>query len=59
MFSCRIGGGLPAQAATIAQVHRNTIYNWVASNKVEWCRTPSGQLRIFIDTLLRRQKWVR
>lgn len=43
-----------AQSATIAGVHRNTIYNWVHSNKVEYVRTPTGALRIYADTLLRR-----
>lgn len=42
-----------AQAATIASVHRNTIYNWIAAGKVEVVRTPTGQPRIFADTLLR------
>ena len=44
-----------AQAVTIARVHRNTIYNWVQSNKVEYVRTPTGALRIYADTLLRRE----
>lgn len=43
-----------AQASTIAGVHRNTIYNWVKENRVEYVRTPTGVLRIFADTLLRR-----
>lgn len=44
-----------AQAVTIARVHRNTIYNWVQANKVEYVRTPTGALRIYADTLLRRE----
>lgn len=40
-----------AQAATIAGVHRNTIYNWMAAGKVEFVRTASGQIRIFADSL--------
>ena len=43
-----------AQSATIAGVHRNTIYNWIASGKVEYIRTASGQIRIFVDSLWRR-----
>lgn len=42
-----------AQATTIAGVHRNTIYNWIRENRVEYLRTPTGQLRIYADTLLR------
>jgi hypothetical protein len=44
-----------AQAITIAGVHRNTIYNWVRSNKVEYVRTPTGALRIYVDTLLKQE----
>jgi transposase-like protein len=45
-----------AQAITIAGVHRNTIYNWVRLNKVEYVRTPTGALRIYVDTLLREDR---
>ncbi len=44
-----------AQAATIASVHRNTIYNWMRLGAIEYVRTPSGQVRIYADTLLRRE----
>jgi predicted site-specific integrase-resolvase len=44
-----------AQAITIAGVHRNTIYNWVRLNKVEYVRTPTGALRIYVDTLLKQE----
>lgn len=43
-----------AQAVTIARVHRNTIYNWIKTNKVDWVRTAGGDYRIYADTLLRR-----
>lgn len=43
-----------AQIATIAGVHRNTIYNWVRDNKVEWLRTPGGHIRVYVDTVLKR-----
>ena len=42
------------QSATIAGVHRQTIYNWIKANKVEWLRTPGGHIRIYVDTLLKR-----
>ena len=41
-------------SADIAGVSLRTIYRWVRENRVEWLRTPSGQLRIFEDSLLRR-----
>lgn len=43
-----------AQARTICRVHRNTIANWIRLGKVEYVRTPTGQVRIYADTLLRR-----
>lgn len=41
-------------SADIARVNVRTIYRWVRDNRVEWVRTPSGQLRIYVDTLLRK-----
>ena len=41
-------------SADIAGVSLRTIYRWVQENRVEWLRTPSGQLRIYVDTLLKR-----
>ncbi len=32
---------------------RKTIYNWMASGKVEHVRTVTGSTRIFVDTLWR------
>lgn len=40
------------QAMAIAGVCRRTIYNWIHAEWVEIARTPSGQVRIFADTLL-------
>ena len=40
-----------AQSAELAGVTRRTIYNWVKANRVEWFRTPGGQIRIYVDTL--------
>jgi len=34
-------------------VSRRTIYNWIASGKVEYIRTAGGSVRIFVDTLWR------
>ena len=45
-----------AQSATIAGVHRNTIYNWIAANTGEWVRTAGGHLRVYVDTLWRIPK---
>jgi len=42
------------QAAAIAGVSRRTIYNWIEAGKIEYVRTPGGSIRIFVDTLLRR-----
>lgn len=50
----------PRQTVTIAQacaevgVSRRTIYNWMASGKVQYLRTAGGSVRIFCDTLWRR-----
>lgn len=43
------------KAAEIASVTVRTIYNWVHTNKVEYVRTPTGGVRIYVDTLLRAQ----
>lgn len=42
------------QAAAIARVSRRTIYNWVQWGWVEYAHTPSGGVRIYVDTLLRK-----
>ena len=34
-------------------VAHGTIYNWIASGKVEYVRTAGGSVRIFVDTLWR------
>jgi len=34
-------------------VSRRTIYNWLASGKIEYVRTAGGSVRIFVDTLWR------
>lgn len=42
------------QACERVGVSRRTIYNWMASGKVEYVRTAGGAVRIFTDTLWRR-----
>ena len=42
------------QAAAIAGISRRTLYLWVQLGRVEVTRTASGQLRIFADSLFRR-----
>lgn len=42
------------KAAEIAGVTERTIYNWMRLGRVEFVRTPTGQVRIYADTLLRR-----
>ena len=39
------------RASELVGVTRRTIYNWIASGKVEYVRTAGGSLRIFVDTL--------
>lgn len=39
------------QAARRAGVSRRTIYNWLHAGKLQWVKTASGTLRIFVDTL--------
>ena len=41
------------QACDLLDVTRRTIYNWIASGKVEYVRTAGGSIRIFVDTLWR------
>ena len=41
------------QACEVVGVSRRTIYNWIASGKVEYVRTAGGSVRIFVDTLWR------
>ena len=41
------------QACDLLDVSRRTIYNWIASGKVERIRTAGGSIRIFVDTLWR------
>ncbi len=41
------------QACELADVSRRTIYNWIASGKVERIRTAGGSARIYVDTLWR------
>ena len=44
-----------AQACAIASVSRRTMYYWLRLGKVEAVRTAGGRLRIYADTLLRRE----
>ena len=41
------------QACARLDVSRRTIYNWIASGKVERVRSVGGSSRIFVDTLWR------
>ena len=41
------------KACELVGVSRRTIYNWLASGKVEYVRTAGGAVRIFADTLWR------
>ena len=41
------------KACELVGVSRRTIYNWIASGKVEYVRTAGGAVRIFADTLWR------
>ncbi len=42
------------KACELVGVSRRTIYNWIASGKVEYVRTAGGSVRIFADTLWRQ-----
>jgi excisionase family DNA binding protein len=41
------------RAAQLVGVSRRTIYNWLASGKLEYVRTAGGSVRIFVDSLWR------
>ena len=43
-------------ACLIARVSRATMYRWIAAGWVDYARTPSGRIRIFVDSLLRPPK---
>ena len=40
------------RAAELLRVSRRTIYNWIASGRVNYCRTLGGAIRLFEDELL-------
>lgn len=40
------------KAAEIAGVTVRTIYNWMRSGRVDFVRTPTGKVRIYVDSLL-------
>lgn len=40
------------KACELVGVSRRTIYNWLASGKIEYVRTAGGSVRIFVDTLV-------
>ena len=42
------------KACELVGVSRRTIYNWIASGKIEYVRTAGGSVRIFVDTLWRQ-----
>jgi len=42
------------KACELVGVSRRTIYNWIASGKVEYVRTAGGSVRIFVDPLWRK-----
>lgn len=44
------------QAAALAQVSRRTIYLWLKAGKVEWVRTAGGSVRIYRDSVLRKEE---
>ncbi len=41
------------KAAQLVGVSRRTIYNWLASGKLDYVRTAGGSVRIFADSLWR------
>lgn len=41
------------KAAQLVGVSRRTIYNWLASDKLDYVRTAGGSVRIFVDSLWR------
>lgn len=41
------------KACELVGVSRRTIYNWLASGKIQYVRTAGGSVRIFADTLWR------
>jgi excisionase family DNA binding protein len=46
------------RACELVGVSRRTIYNWIASGKIQYVRTAGGSVRIFADTLWREPEAV-
>jgi len=44
------------KACELVGVSRRTIYNWIATGKVDYVRTAGGSIRIFEDTLWRSKE---
>jgi excisionase family DNA binding protein len=44
------------EAAETCGVSRRTIYNWLATNKIQAVRTAGGCVRVYADTLFRELK---
>lgn len=47
------------RACELVGVSRRTIYNWIASGKIQYVRTAGGSVRIFEDTLWREPEAAR
>jgi excisionase family DNA binding protein len=47
------------RACELVGVSRRTIYNWIASGKIQYIRTAGGSVRIFEDTLWREPEAAR
>ena len=43
-----------AAACALVGVCRRTLYNWIASGRVQTKRTAGGQQRVYVDTLWRK-----
>lgn len=41
------------RACELMGVSRRTIYNWLAAGKLQYFRTASGSIRIYVDSLYR------
>jgi hypothetical protein len=41
------------RAGEMTSVSRRTIYNWMRQDKIDFTRTASGSVRIYVDSLFR------
>lgn len=47
------------KAAELAGVSERTIWNWMRQGRIDYIRTPTSRIRIYVDSLLSKQAMTR